>query len=177
MTAIARRLAVCAIAGVLAGCAAWTPPRPAGSAENLSGRMSVRVEPTGDEKARVVSAIFDLRGTAEQGALDLTTPLGTVLAQAQWSPRTVTLKSSDGEQRFADLDALTQRVLGESIPVAALFDWLQGRPWPGARAQATDAGFDQLGWQVDLSQFKADAWVVARRPSAPAVTVRAKLDR
>ena len=174
------RLATLAVAGVIAGCAAWNPPRDPASIDSISGRMSVRVEPAGDDKPRVVSAIFDLRGDAERGTLDLSTPLGTVLARANWSPTAVVLVSPDGEQRFADLDALTQRVLGESIPVAALFDWLRGRPWPGAPSTATSppaaAGFDQLGWHVDLAQF-ADAWIIARRDRAPVVTVRAKLDR
>jgi outer membrane lipoprotein LolB len=39
-----------------------------------------------------------------------------------------------------------------------------------------DPGFEQLGWSVNLARFD-EAWVTARRAQAPAVTVRAKLDR
>jgi len=70
-------------------------------------------------------------------------------------------------------------VLGESLPLAALFDWLRGRPWPGATSRPLPApggvGFEQLGWVVDLARFDQAA-VAASRARAPAVTVRAKLD-
>ena len=145
----------------------------------LSGRMAVRVEATDGADARSVSAAFELQGSAETGTLNLATPLGSVLAQARWSPGSVVLATPQGESQFADLDALTREVMGEPLPVAALFDWLRGRPWPGAPSRATaapaHAGFEQLGWVVDLARF-SEAWVVARRDRAPAVTVRAKLD-
>ena len=124
-------------------------------------------------------AAFELQGSAESGTLNLSTPLGSVLAQARWSPGNVVLATPQGENRFADLDALTREVLGEPLPVAALFDWLRGRPWPGAASRTTAApaepGFEQLGWVVSLARF-SEAWVVARRDRAPVVTVRAKLD-
>ena len=112
------------------------------------------------------------------GRLDLTTPLGNVLAQARWAPGTVVLKTPQGDDRFADLDALTREVLGESLPVAALFDWLRGRPWPGAPSSPTrrPTGFEQLGWVVDLARFD-EGWVAARACTPPVVTVRARLDR
>ena len=100
-----------------------------------------------------------------------------MLAQARWAPGSVVLATPQGEKQFADLDALTREALGESLPVAALFDWLRGRPWPGAASSAASGpGFEQLGWVVSLARFD-DAWVEARRESPPAVTVRAKLDR
>jgi outer membrane lipoprotein LolB len=45
------------------------------------------------------------------------------------------LATPRGESTFTDLDALTRQALGESVPVSALFDWLQGRPWPVRRAR------------------------------------------
>ena len=152
---------------------------PATSGTPLSGRIAVRVDATDSAAARSVSAAFELQGSAETGSLNLATPLGSVLAQARWSPESVVLATPQGESRFADLDALTREVLGEPLPVAALFDWLRGRPWPGAASRATAApdepGFEQLGWVVSLARF-SEAWVVARRERAPVVTVRAKLD-
>jgi outer membrane lipoprotein LolB len=165
---------------LLAGCA--TPPRApsAGPGTSLAGRLSVHVDPTPASEARNVSANFDLQGSAEQGRLDLSTPLGTVLAQARWAPGAVALVTSRGETRFASLDELTREVLGESLPVAALFDWLRGRPWSGAPSTPTDAptdtGFRQLGWAVSLARFD-EGWIAARRDQAPLVTVRAKMDR
>jgi len=127
-----------------------------------------------------MSAAFELLGDAQSGQLELTTPLGTVVAQARWSIDQVTLATPQGSTRFANLDDLTREVLGEAVPVAALFDWLRGRPWPGAAstpmAPPAQAGFRQLGWTVDLAKFD-QAWVAALRERPPAVTVRAKLDR
>jgi len=172
-------LGVFCAAVVLAGCAAL-PPRETGGGETLSGRLSVQVEANGTEPARSVSAAFELRGDPSAGHLDLSTPLGSVLAQARWSPSRVVLATPRGETEFANLDALTREVLGESLPVAALFDWLHGRPWRGAPSAAaageSGRGFEQLGWSVDLARFD-DALVSARRDSPPPVTVRIKLDR
>ena len=166
---------------MLVGACAVGPPVAAGlDGETLTGRLAVRVEASEGAPARAVSAAFDLRGNASSGRLNLATPMGSVLAQARWAPGSVVLATPQGETRFADLDALTREVLGESLPIAALFDWLRGRPWPGAASIATvapaDAGFEQLGWVVNLARFD-EAWVAARRDAAPAVTVRARMDR
>jgi len=58
---------------------------------------------------------------------------------------------------------------------SALFDWLRGRPWPGAASTAAPGGFEQLGWQVDVSQQR-EGTVHARRLSEPVVTVQVRLD-
>lgn len=172
-----RWLAACAAAVLVSGCATQQGPQRFGTPESLAGRMTVKVAATPTSQARNVTAVFDLQGTPEQGQFDLSTPLGTVLAQARWAPGKVALVTSQGETAFATLDDLTREVLGESLPVAALFDWLRGRPWPGAPSTAgKDKGFEQLGWIVSLAQFD-DGLIAAHRPQAPVVTVRAKLDR
>jgi hypothetical protein len=76
-----------------------------------------------------------------------------------------------GTRRFADLDALTREVLGESVPLEAWFDWLHGRPWPGAAStpEPGGAGFGQLGWAVDLSRFAPARSPRAGREPLPAV--------
>ena len=108
--------------------------------DSFAGRLSVRVEPTGSAPARSLAAAFDLRGSAAAGSLGLSTPLGSMLAQARWQPGSVVLVTPQGSRRFADLDALTREVLGESVPIEAWFDWLHGRPWPGAREHAAGRG-------------------------------------
>lgn len=153
----------------LAGCAGVAPP----PGDRLSGRLSVRVA---DDAARSFNAAFELVGSAERGRLALSTPLGVQVAQADWSAQQVRLRSSDGERVYADLDSLAADALGERLPLAALFDWLRGRPWPGASASGTASGFAQLGWSVDLSR-QAEGWIEAQRAAPPAVTLRAKLDR
>lgn len=169
---------VCA-ALVLAGCSTLTPPDEAPSGEWLAGRMSVQVAATETEPAHSLSASFELSGTPQQGRLDMNTPLGSTVARARWSPDAVVLDTPQGQTRHANLDEMTRAVVGEALPVPALFDWLRGRPWPGAVSVAAvapePAGFSQLGWRVDLSRFD-DARLVARRASPPAVTVQVKLD-
>ena len=172
------RLTALLAALLMAACAtvATTPD----SGETLSGRLAVKVDGEGGAAARSVSAAFELRGDPQRGLLNLSTPLGSVLAQARWAPGSVALVTPQGERQFADLDALTSEVLGESLPVAALFDWLRGRPWPGAANTANmppaEPGFAQLGWVVNLAHFD-EAWIVATRRAPPTVTVRAKVDR
>jgi outer membrane lipoprotein LolB len=172
----------------LAGCATVPGPRGDDGGDTLSGRLAVRVEAAGPDAARSLSAAFDLRGTSTSGTLGLSTPLGSMLAQARWSPAEVVLATPQGTRRFASLDELTREVLGESVPIEAWFDWLRGRPWPGAPSAPASSppsgasssapdSFAQLGWSVDLTHFGEGAVAATREAPAPAVTVRIRLDR
>lgn len=175
----AGRAAACLIralgftAALLAGCASL--PEPPADAPRLAGRLAVRVD---SDPVRAVTAAFELRGDARLGVLRLSSPLGDTLAEAQWSPVATVLRSGSARAQFADLDDLAAQTLGERLPMAALFDWLRGRPWPGAASAALPApasGFEQLGWQVRLERF-ADGLVEARREAPPVVTLRARLE-
>lgn len=157
------------------GCSSLPPSAVPAGAEVLSGRLSVRVDAMADVPARSLSAAFDLRGDARSGQLDLTSPMGNILARASWRPGQAVLAMPDRESSFADLDALTQEWLGQSVPVAALFDWLHGRPWPLAPSRATAQGFEQIGWQVDLGR-RSEGAISARREGLPAVSIQARLD-
>lgn len=169
-----RLFATVLLAGVLAGCA--TRPPASASDDLLSGRLSLRVAASANSAERSATLAYELRGTPLAGQLEFITPLGSVVARARWSPGQVALITEQGERQFADLDSMSREVLGEVIPVAALFDWLRGRPWRGAPSQATASGFEQLGWQVDLSRF-ADSLLIAQRAMPPVVTVRAVIER
>ncbi len=156
------------------GCA--TPTR--GPAD-LAGRLSVRMA-EGSDQARSFSADFDLRGDATRGDLRLTGPLGATVALARWQPGEAALTGNDGSvRRFDTLDQLALALLGETLPLAALIDWLRGRPWPGAMSQATVAGFDQLGWVIDLARFSEGLLSAARtaQGALASVQVRVRLDR
>ena len=174
------RMAALILPLLVAACAVVPRAESPLGGEALSGRLAVHVDGADGAAARSMSAGFELLGDPQIGRLNLSTPLGNVLAQARWAPGSVVLATPQGETSFADLDALTREVLGESLPVAALFDWLRGRPWPGAASTSTIApaepGFEQLGWVVSLARFD-EAWVAARRERPPVVTVRAKIDR
>ena len=176
MSRLARRALPFFVALALGACA--TPQRPptvAGTPEPLSGRLLVRID---GQPPRSVSATFELTGTPAEGALVLSGPLGATAAKAQWARGEATLKSGEKESRYPDLESLAEEALGERIPIAALFDWLRGRPWGGAASapRADGApGFQQLGWRINLARA-AEGWVEAERATPPAVLVRAKLD-
>jgi outer membrane lipoprotein LolB len=165
-------------AALAAGCTTVGQRAPAGG-ETLTGKLSVRVDATATTPSRSESGNFELKGTPEAGQLNLSTPLGNVMAQARWAGKRAWLATSQGETAYPDLDTLTQEMLGEALPVAALFDWLHGRPWPGAasRASAQGRGFEQLGWSVDLARFEEDGLISARRAQPPVVQVRARVDK
>lgn len=166
------------MATLLWGCA--SAPKPADFAgERLSGRLSVQVANNTAGTPQGGSASFELQGTPEAGQLELSTPLGTVAARARWQPGLALLQQADQETRYVDLDALTRELLGEAVPITALFDWLKGRPWPGAVSQPRDdgqPGFKQLGWTIDLSRF-VDGLINARRLEPTEVSLRARLDK
>ena len=151
-----------------------------------SGKLGVRSDAAAGQPARSMSGLFELSGDASRGQLVLSTPLGTTAARARWDkpagpmaePTEIELEADGRTLRFDTLGEMMQRAIGSQLPLPAMFDWLAGRPWPGARAERDASGqsFDQLGWRVDESRF-ADGLVVADRPfPSPALHVRVKLD-
>lgn len=159
-----------AVLVTVGGCA--TPPT---GGDWLSGRLSVKVDASAGQPARSLNSGFDLQGDASRGELRLTSPLGTLVATARWSPGEAVLVSGGQSTRFDDLDALSREALGEALPLRALPDWLRGRPWAGAQSRATPGGFEQLGWEVATAQY-GEGRLDATRSAAPAVTVRARLE-
>ena len=162
---------------LMAGCAS-TPAVPGLQVSNTAwttGRMSVRVDASVARAAQNVSAAFELRGDGDVGELRLVSPLGTSLAHARWAPGQVRLETLDGERSFDNLDELSRQTLGEALPLAALPDWLAGKPWQGAAHTAMADGFEQLGWQVQLAR-RTEGILEARRAAPPAVQLRVKLD-
>ena len=184
MTRWFRGAAAVALALALQACVTHPPPLPG---HVYSGRLAVRSDAAPDQAARSVSGQFELSGNASSGQLVLTSPLGTTVARARWSdpvgaqgvPSRIELEADGGTTRYATLEDMMQRAIGDQLPLAAMFDWLDGRPWPAAPAQRAADGrsFDQLGWHVDISQFAGNQLLDAQRPlPVPALHVRVKLD-
>ncbi len=160
MRPAAIRLALAA-ALLIAGCA--TPPAaPVTTAsDHWSGRLSLQVD---SEPPRGFHAGFELRGSAQAGELELRTPLGSTLALARWSSQAALLQRGNELQAYPDLASLSAALTGTALPVAELFEWLQGR------AAAAP------GWEVDLDPDSGR--LRARRADpAPAATLRLLLDR
>ena len=154
--------------------ACTTLPRDPGT---LDGRLAVQVEAFGPEAARSFAAPFSLSGNEREGTLEFSSPIGTMLARAEWSPRGASMVGARETRHYASLDDMAQDLLGEAVPMAALMAWLRGRPWEGAPSQpiAEPPGFSQLGWTIDLSR-RSDGQLVATRPGPPRVTLRARLE-
>jgi len=125
------------------------------------GRLAVRVE---SEPVQVISAAFELSGSAPAGALTLFTPLGTTAAALSWTPEGSTLRSNAEVRQFATLGALMRQTLGAELPITALFAWLAGD------TAASD------GWQVDLSQRPNGRITVRRQSPLPTAEMRVVLD-
>ncbi|MFM2348367.1 MAG: hypothetical protein RL654_3120 [Pseudomonadota bacterium] len=166
-------------AGLLGGCATTQPPAslPGDAGRGRVGRLAVQV--AGDS-ARSFSASFELEGSAAQGQLTLFSPIGLPLGRAQWRPGEAQLDSGAQTQRFGHLDTMMEALVGEALPLAALFDWLEGRPWPDEAshplAEADGPGFRQLGWKVRTDRLPDGLLVAERRLPEPALTVRIRLD-
>ena len=159
---------------LLLACA--TPPA-ADTAAALVGRLSITVQATDAAPSRSFAADFDLRGGSREGQLRLTGPLGATLAEVRWQPGRTDLADAQGLRRYDSLDAMAVDLFGEAVPLAALPDWLRGQPWPDAPSRAQDpSGFEQLDWRVGLARF-TDGVVEARRDRAPAIVLRARLER
>jgi outer membrane lipoprotein LolB len=165
-------------AATMVGCAS-VAPAPSDQ-PLLSGRLLVKVAAIGEQPAQSHNAAFELSGDEHQGQMRLLGPLGAQVALARWDRNGASLQDSQGGRDFPDLQTMTGEALGEPIPLGALMQWLQGRPWAGAPhrplASATP-GFVQLGWSVDLARWADGALVEATRLDPPGVIVRAKLDR
>jgi outer membrane lipoprotein LolB len=161
------------LAATWAACA--TLPDSTNPTATTSGRLVLKVQASAERPAQALNAAFELLGSAEKGELRLSSPLGPQIASARWAPGLAVLTTPEGRSEFKTLDELSQRTLGEVLPLAALPDWLAGRPWPGAAHQRVDTGFEQLGWQVGLARF-AQGWIDAERAAPPAVSLRVRLD-
>lgn len=127
-----------------------------------SGRLALKVDA---DQAQSFSAGFELKGNARAGELSLYNPLGSTLAVLAWTPGSATLRSNDQTHSFNSLDELVQHATGTVIPVAALFDWLQGVNTPVP------------GWQADLSQLATGRLVARRSAPTPAAELRLALEK
>jgi len=149
----------------LAGCATVAPPAP--DARHWSGRLGLTVlDAAGQAQAQsAVSASFQLDGSPSEGSLSLSTPIGSTLAVLKWQPGHARLEANGTVEEYGSLDALAAAATGTPIPVAALFDWLDGRPTPVP------------GWTPDLSRIADGRLAAHRTQPPPPAELRLVLDR
>ncbi len=173
-----RALAALAACLTLAACA--TNPQGGASLEMslakpstpttvpVSGRLSIRVHEPATGRRDGGSMLFEIEGDPDQGQLSLRTPLGTSLASVRWSPAGAESLSSQGRHTGAHLDDLAGAITGQALPLAALMQWIQARPWPREPHLPLPDGFEQMGWRISLSAWDQGV-ITARRPARPGV--------
>ncbi len=144
---------------LLAACAQkpLQAPLAAGLRRQWNGRLSLRVD---TDPVQSMAAGFDLRGTAGAGELSLYTPLGSTLARLLWSDGNAELQWNGQRRNFDSMDALTREATGTALPIAGLFQWLNGEP-----AQVP-------GWSADLQGLNEGKLIARRTTPVPTVELR-----
>jgi len=176
-----------ALAAVLiAACA--TLPAATGTL-SYSGKFALVV--SGSDRRETMSGRFLLTVGDSGLTLDLSTALGTTVARVQNGPSgaLVTVPSGGGLRTEAgpDPDALSAQVLGWTLPVSGIADWIEGRPAAGRPfrldpAENGGALLEQDGWTIRLAPRSPDGKIHRLdmdRPQAgeaPAVSLRVVLD-
>ncbi len=157
-------LSICLVGLICLTACVQLPPAPSNAATTgfWSGRLSLQVH---SEPPQSLTAGFELKGSPEQGEFVLSSPLGNTLLAARWTPLEATLYSAEKPRSFKSIDALIEQSTGAALPVAALFDWVAGKP------------SSLNGWTADLRQ-QAQGRISARRSSPlPSSDLRIVLDR
>src|ERR1700739_898605 len=121
----------------LSGCSTLTSPFSSGAAPSagtvapyreqveLTGRLNVVYQK--NDKPESATVNFNWQQTAQRTDVTLYTPLGSTLATIAVTPQEAGLTQSDKAPRRApDIDTLSAQLLGWSLPVSGLRDWLQG---------------------------------------------------
>lgn len=150
---------------VQAGCAQLPdkPVPPVQASGPWSGRLHLQIDDP--EAPQSFAAHFELQGNAQQGALELTTPLGTTLARLQWQPGHATLETGAQTQTAGSLESLVEQAVQTAIPVQAMLAWLNG-----LQASAP-------GWLADLGSLDQGRLTATRHTPLPGATLRIVLDR
>ncbi|MEG1116947.1 MAG: outer membrane lipoprotein LolB, partial [Janthinobacterium sp.] len=121
----------------LSACSTLTSPFSSGAAPSgqtvapyrdqveLTGRLNVVYQK--DDKPESATVNFNWQQTAQRTDVTLYTPVGSTLATIAVTPREAVLTQSGKAPRSApDVDTLSAQLLGWSLPVSGLRDWLQG---------------------------------------------------
>jgi outer membrane lipoprotein LolB len=164
LTGLACRAGIFSSLLFVAGCAHQARQGGINSAQTgpYSGRISLQIQ---SEPRQAFFAAFELKGNAERGDLTLTSPIGSVLGVMRWSPGDARLETGRDVRHFTSVDALLQETTGAPIPVAALFDWLDGKSTA------------MNGWAADLTQRSNGRIQAKRSAPEPRMDLRIVLDQ
>ena len=122
----------------------------------LSGRVAVRVDGEGSS-ARIK---WSHRGDVD--AVDIYTPVGSIIAVILVSPRTgAVLETKDQVYEAPSVEALTERVLGWRLPLDSLKYWARGQVNPQVAIEKMSSKdtrqrltyLEQEGWKVTFERY------------------------
>ncbi len=162
------RISVLTLASVLSACSSLervgAPQSEVSSTTDLqrNGRFAVLVyDKTQDKNIDSVQGNFEWLSAGERVVLDLSSPLGQVLARINVQPGLSQLTRSNGEVLEASSpDALVREVIGRQFPVSGLQYWIRGQAMPGVAletpeydAQQRLVKFVQAGWVVTAQDY------------------------
>jgi outer membrane lipoprotein LolB len=160
MARFGRLLAGLGLALMLAACA--TPSRIGGQGPAFErvGRFAVNLQPLAQQPYAAQGG-FSWRDDGRALRLDLSNPLGSVLARIRVEAGVSVLERADGSRESAaSPDALLTQVWGHPMPVAGLRHWIHGQAEPGREPDAAQrdgqgrlTAFQQDGWDVRLSDY------------------------
>lgn len=145
----------------LSACAPLRPVQPTPQGAYWRGRLSLTLD---ESPPQHLLATFELSGNPQEGQLLLSSPLGNVLARVDWNSDGATLQRGDQRQQANSLSTLLQDMGIPSLPLLALFDWLDGR------------NTNHPGWDVDLSQHAAGRLSAVRNHPSPQTRLRLMLE-
>ena len=175
--------------GVVALCACACASLPPVTGAVYEGRFTLVV--SGEDRHETVSGRFALTVDRPDVTLDLSTPLGTTVARVQSSPSgaRLTVPSATGLRtaQGPDAETLSLQVLGWTLPMSGISDWIEGRPVPGRPYRLTpdEGGATQLeqdGWTIRFEPRGTDGRLRRldmsrpQQDAAPAVSLRVVLD-
>jgi outer membrane lipoprotein LolB len=178
----ARRTLLAAAVATLAGCAALAPDpglSPASRAvepSEWSGRFSaVYTRPGTPGEDESASGRFRLTQRDGRTLLELSTPIGQTIAQAQVEANVARLTDNQGRHYQApSVEALTEQLFGWRVPVLRLPAWLQGRFGPSGQADSGRVwSGSEAGWDIRVEGWLDDRIVRTLHLTWPAQGVAA----
>ncbi|WP_323016909.1 lipoprotein insertase outer membrane protein LolB [Castellaniella sp.] len=160
---VGRLLTMLGLAVLLAACAAPARIGGQGPAFERVGRFAVNLQPVA-QPPYAAQGGFSWRDDGRTLQLDLSNPLGSVLARIRVDAGVSVLERADGSRESAPSpDALLAQVWGHPMPVAGLRYWVRGQLEPGQAASGVQhdeqgrlTALQQHGWDVRLSAYDDD---------------------
>lgn len=175
-------LAAAATALVLGGCAALAPDTPAPerargiAPSEWSGRFSaLYTQPGTPGETQNASGRFRITQRDGKTLLELSTPIGQTIAQAQVDSQGARLTDNQGRHyQAASVESLTEQLFGWRVPVLRLPAWLQGQFGPAGQAGAGQSWTGhEAGWELRLENWLDDRSVRTLQLSWPASGIAA----